>query len=268
MTADVASPRAGGRRRRQPWPYAGEPLVPPDPGPGECACKRLDRLRAEFPHMLAAALRSLHVADRQTAAETLIRIRASARSDLVDAQDLGPAIRRQTIRDAGGTVLREPTAEPSRWRDPTDDNPRRRTAREINASRAVDPLHDLQRSRYITRRHSRAACRWLGDYERGQVELGSTLAHLGMPRGGGSSPAIPERVLIRLRRFEDACDWVGPGLCLHALLHVVLGWPDPLHHSVKSFAALRHIGEQVALGILVAALDRLADFYDPPDPNP
>jgi hypothetical protein len=279
LTADAASPRADGRRRRKPWPYAGEPLVPPDPGPGECACKRLDRLRAEVPHMLAAALQPIHAADRKVATETLIRIRASSRGDLVDAQDLGPAIRRQEIRNADGTVLREPSAVPAEWRDPSDTDPHRRTARKIAASRATDPLHDLQRSRYITRRHSRAARRWLDDYERSQVSIGSTVERIGMAVGapGADGMYCSETVLIRLSRWKAACAAVGK-LGVTAMAHVILGWPDPLHRDVKSFARRHHLGrrrkdgsteidERVALGILVAALDRLADFYDPPAPG-
>jgi hypothetical protein len=157
---------------------------------------------------------------------------------------------------------REPTAVPAEWRDPDDLNPNRRAARVVQGTRAVDPVYaaHLRAGSKITLRHVRAANKYLTDYEMGIL---------------GSRPNAPERVggtraAGAMYPSEEQCARVRSILIAHQALgaaatqilrHVVLGIPDPLRRDAASYARRFGMDPKLAMGLLVAALERLAEHY-------
>lgn len=182
------------------------------------------------------------------------RIR-SLLSDDADDHRAVPSIRKATITDHTGRVLREPTAERGEWIDPDDMRPNRRTPKMVSGFRAIDVLQSARkRNSLITKKHIKAA-----QHLRQAYDLGIEGARPGYVRpevgtayyGGQSGPQ--EMQLMALQSYENARAALGP--LFPILLHVVL-----LNLEVTTF---RNLGRQ-AMGYLVAALDALVDHYDPP----
>jgi hypothetical protein len=183
------------------------------------------------------------------------------------ATDKGPAIRQRPVLAADRvTVLREAQVEPADWIDPDDSNPIRREARRVSGVRVVDALSQMhKRSGLVSKRHLKAARAWAADYE-----FGPAGARPGAERGmTGSAPSgfgpaqYPEEARVqRVSRYNAACATLGETgtLILH---HVVLGIPDPNRRDVASLARRLHWRQEIVQGYLLAALDRLADFYVP-----
>lgn len=178
--------------------------------------------------------------------------------------DTGPSLRCKPVLAADGTVLREPTAEITQWRDPDDDRPQARQPRVIQGARAADPLLAMhQRGGLVTTAHMQAADRLRDDYETGIMGARLSGNPLALGAGGPKPGQYPDEArLFALEAVREAFAAVGAnGTAL--LLHVVLGVPDPMRRDVHSYAAARGIEDRVARGMLIAVLDRLAEHYAP-----
>jgi hypothetical protein len=178
--------------------------------------------------------------------------------------DLGPAIRLRTIVDAAGHELRPATAVLSEWLDPSDDNPMRRAAKTVAGARAANPLANMAaRSGLVTLAHLAAAERLSSDAElvggaapgRGNPWMrlsGATVA------GAGVSPS--ERALAATSRVRAAMAAIGDERSRSLVGHV-LGFAGPERRDVASWARGNGMSAPIATGMLVAALDRLSDYY-------
>jgi hypothetical protein len=148
--------------------------------------------------------------------------------------------------------------ELAEWRDPTDDNPNARTPKTVKAYRRVDVLATLyKRGGLVTLEHRAGAERYRTAYEVG---------HEGAV--GGGSGGRGERVqecyqpggptmarLDQLSVYRAATQAVGPTLS-GVLMHVVL-----LNSDVTGWAEWRGVRREVAMGFLIAALDRLCEHF-------
>ena len=158
---------------------------------------------------------------------------------------------------------RPPTAVRTAWRDPDDNDPNRRNARVVHGTRAYDAVLAAanRAGSLVTARHVKASQRYLSDYEVGVLgarpDAGERLP--GTRSEGACYPS--ERQCDALRVVLNAQKAVGV-MATQALRHVVLGIPDPEHRNVASYARRHGMDPKVAMGILVVALDGLADFYE------
>lgn len=189
--------------------------------------------------------------------------RAERLRQLHEAEDQpAPAIRRTAVVAADGAVLREPTAERAAWREPDDTNRFRRTAPLVQGWRrhsVLDRLYRVScsRSGLLRREHVRAGDRYALDAE----EAGGGAATLRYqadvvrvapgPREGGNPRAASAQ-----RRLAEARAVLGESATT-VLDLVVVGNVD-----VKAVAGRLECPEKVAMGRLVAALDRLVEHYD------
>lgn len=185
--------------------------------------------------------------------------------------DLGPKVRRLGLdsrpegEDSRPLVVREPTVMQATWRDPDDSNPHRRSAAEIVAMRAADPLRVMhRRGGLVTLKHIAAAERLLDAFEVGAFGAGEGRGRpLVSAGGGGRAKDYPaERVLNALQEFRSAMACLSP-VQARMIGHVVLGVPDPERRDVAAFAARHDLNEAFCRGLLVAALDALVQFYFP-----
>jgi hypothetical protein len=185
------------------------------------------------------------------------------------AEPMVPSVQLETVignmvqivegrRQAVHGLIREPLAVRGEWDDPFDQNERSKTARQVHHVRRNDPLLNLHlRSKAeVTDRHIRSAEQFRDDYEIGILgarpprhgnSTGSTAA------GGG----LTEMQMLAADAYRRARSSVGESQC-RILDAVVLGLDN-----VSSYAAKVNVSEQVAKGYLIAALDRLADHYEP-----
>ena len=157
-----------------------------------------------------------------------------------DADVLVPAI--QLANDA---VMRDA------WDDPTDTGRRGTYVRMVHGYRRSDPLITLHRRspREITVQHLRAAERLRDDHELGEG------VNLGVGAGGEAGPLDVQ--LSARSRYRAAVAAVGPSLCAILLPVVLSAW------TVKQWSEERGMSETKAAGYLIAALDRLRDYYEP-----
>lgn len=179
------------------------------------------------------------------AATQLARARRVGRDiGVKDGVDFGPMGR-------PGTVVME-------WRDPADMNRQTKNPKTIRGSRRVDILVTMmKRGSPIDLWHVAGANSWRLDYE-----IGIEGAHPGRdpdapardPHGPASDPEAAR--LDALGRFRRAMQAVGQSLSA-VLVHVVLVGQD-----VTTFAKWKGIKQEHAMGYLVAALDRLVEFYE------
>lgn len=157
---------------------------------------------------------------------------------------------------------RAPTAVAAKWRDPDDLNAGRRSPREIKGTRASDPLVALSNrsGSLVTAAHLRAAGRFLADYEVGVLGARQNMPEKAGGRGSPGAMYPSEQQCARLRSVQIAERAVGP-TGVRILHHVVCGIPDPLRRDVASYARRFGINAQVAMGLLVATLERLVEHY-------
>lgn len=170
-----------------------------------------------------------------------------------------PSIRVRRITGADGIDIRGPTARPSEWRDPDDDNPRRREPLKVRGFRRACVLETIRgRGSPITMEHMIAADLLLNAYELGELgarpgwqrEMNAGLA-------GYSSGSPPSELrLIHLRAYEAVKVRLGRSL-FPILDHVVLK-----NRDLTSYAKKRRVHRHAAVGILIAALDTLVDHYE------
>lgn len=175
--------------------------------------------------------------------------------------DTGPPIRGAVLA-ADGTTIRSATAVAAEWIDPDDDG-RGRTPRVVRGMRAACPLITIhQRGGLVTSGHLKAVTRFQDDWEIGVgAQTGERRAV-----GGGGSPAdsyAEDRRLDAVARTTAALRAIG-GRGALIVLHVVLGEPDRERRDVAAFASRHRLNVQVAMGMLISALDRLEEYYFPP----
>lgn len=169
---------------------------------------------------------------------------------------LAPAAQRHAVVDsATGDVIRGPRVERAEWRDPTDLDPHRRHARTVSGFRRVDVLRNLHaRGGLVTPQHLVVAERLTADYEIGIA--GASLRDPSQPAIRSTAGGPGDAQLAAATRYREAVEAVGPS-AYAVLTPVVLdNW------TVRELAARRGVGQQVALGLLIAALDRLVEWYD------
>lgn len=201
--------------------------------------------------------RAVGLAIASSRSRSLDAQRRRVRALLEDDDAIGravPTVRTQEIVGPSGELIRPPTAERAEWRDPDDMAPNRRTVRMVSSWRFSDVLAKQAKiNSQINKRHIRAANHLRRDYE-----LGVAGARPGYQRpairdasfGPGSGPT--EATALALLRYDRARRAVGP--LFEILLHVVIGNNDA--------ASYRGMGRQAA-GYLLAALDALAEHYEP-----
>lgn len=169
---------------------------------------------------------------------------------------LAAAAQRHAVADpVTGEIIRDPRVERAEWRDPTDLDPHRRHARLICGFRRVDVLRNLHaRGGLVTPQHLVAAERLTADYE---ISIaGASLRDPSQPAIRSTAGGPGDAQLAAATRYREAVEAVGPA-AYAVLTPVVLdNW------TVRELAARRGVGQQVALGLLVAALDRLVEWYD------
>jgi hypothetical protein len=169
-----------------------------------------------------------------------------------------PTIRRTTITDRDGKIIREPKAEFGSWRDPEDTSPNRRKPKLIDGYRAADALITLKkRGGQITPLHLQAATILRSSYELGELGArpGYERPEVGSPQFGPTDGPAMMR-LDSLKRYREAKQAV-PRSQWPILEHVVIK-----NASVASYGAAHHMRRDQAVGYLIAALDCLVDHYD------
>lgn len=172
------------------------------------------------------------------------------------------AVQRRDISAADGTILRTARVEVGEWRDPDDTVALERGAdgkrhqRTVKGYRVVDPILHLHRRSpgEVTERHVRSANRLRDDYE---AHLGANSGRAPRVSGGGSGWEPADYQIDAISRVSAAFNAVGPSMW-HVLMPVVIhGW------TVGRLAEARGSSAHRVQGYLVAALDRLADHYEP-----
>jgi hypothetical protein len=162
-----------------------------------------------------------------------------------------------TRRVAVERTIREPLAVEAQWNDPDDKNERSKTPRQVIGKRRSDPLMMLlnRRDSSVTKHHMAAAERYRADYEVG--ELGARPDQtVGFASVSAGSPGGPTQVrLDALKRYRDAKRALGRSSA--GLLHTVL----IERIDITTNAEERGISRHVAMGMLIAALNRLEEHY-------
>ncbi len=146
------------------------------------------------------------------------------------------------------------------WRDPADNNPNARKPKTVRGHRRYDVLRGLKDGGdLVTIQHVATADRYRLDYEVGHEGAN--------PGGEGGLVRVDQayqedgpthRRLAAMARYREATVAVGQTLNV-ILVHVVL-----LNRDVTSYAVPRNIRREIAMGYLVAALDRLLEHYGEP----
>jgi hypothetical protein len=172
-----------------------------------------------------------------------------------------PAIQRRQITTANGAVLREPMVEHAEWRDPDDLNPNARAPRVVVAFRRVDQLLKLaEAGTGITDEHVTAGQRFMRDAEAADgARPGRDLAE-GRIDGAQSGPG--DSRLFALRRYREAVQAVGQRGS--AIVTLVVVENCTISDLARRLGVKQHYA---ALGMLIAALDRLAEHYWPKAPR-
>ena len=140
----------------------------------------------------------------------------------------------------------------AQWDDPDDTGRRGTYSRVIAGHRRADPLVTMHRRspHEVTTRYLHAAERLRDDHEIGEgVSTGG--------RGPGGHVGPTDAMLDARARFRAARDGVGPELW-RVLAPIALdGW------TVSYWAAYHGWAEGKAAGLLIGALGRLHDHYNP-----
>ena len=185
--------------------------------------------------------------------------------DFLAREDGGPPeIRRRQIREAGpaGVLLREATAVKSSWADPDDANERAKTARLVLGLRAAGPL-DHMRSPSITEAHRKAASRFAATVETimsaGYGSRARTPDGMPVTKATACAP-LTERALAAIGEHRAACQALG--IIATALLMRLLVEGRTIREIADEPADDQaRQRREVALGRVVAGLDRLVEHY-------
>lgn len=162
-------------------------------------------------------------------------------------------------RVAKEVMLRKPIAERASWDDPDDQNTRSKAPRQVYGYRRPNVLRAMHlRSGNVTKKHLDAAEKLIDLQEiAAGARPGEERAEV---RSSNMPTAISERQLAAIDMFNSAMDAVGrAGNNGRRIVEaIVLNGVDlstwALHHACsRDFAA----------GQLVAAMDRLVEFFEP-----
>ena len=166
-------------------------------------------------------------------------------------EELAPAAQRKSVVAQDGTVLREPVVTMSTWAEPGNT-----TTKLVTGYRRTDSLLTLhQRGELITNNHLIIADRYVRDYEVG-MEGGRPGYDRLLAIQSGFHGVEPSRMRLNaLQRLRAANKSVGTSLL--PILHDVV----VKNTTLKDWAQRNRVNAQVALGRLVATLDRLSDHY-------
>jgi hypothetical protein len=126
--------------------------------------------------------------------------------------------------------------------------------------RRADPLLRMfqnGRGRTVTRTHLIAARRFSEDYEVGVEGACCRAGDTVIVDGGGGGLDISDTRLDALARYRGACDAMGPSLRGVAQAMALHRW------SLVRMATVCVVSEDQASVLVVAALDRLSDWYWP-----
>jgi hypothetical protein len=169
-----------------------------------------------------------------------------------------PEIQRFAVLNPAKAVVRPPIAERAEWDDPSDQNTRSKTSRQVLGFRRCDPLITLNKRspKEITEHHLTAVERFRDDHEIAQGATGG--GDITGVRGFALSSGPSERQLIAMDAYRGALDGVGRRLG-QILVSVALNGCD-----LKTYAERTAQSEHVVKGYLIAALDRLVDVYESP----
>ena len=145
---------------------------------------------------------------------------------------------------------------PAVWTDPEQRNKFSKTPEKVVGFRRVDEMVRLEKRGTITKLHLAAGIKLRDDYEIGELggRQGLDLTEI---RTGGDGGTPSQVRLDALARYRGAVQAVGPRLST-IMLHVVIS-----NGTVTSWAERRVMSLSRATGYLEAAMDRLADHYDP-----
>jgi hypothetical protein len=155
-------------------------------------------------------------------------------------------------------LIREPIAERGHWDDPTDVNERSKSPRQQHGYRRADPIATLHARQplKVTRRHVRVCERLRDDSE---ISSGARPGDgLGGLNGSSSSDGPTAAACMATESLRRAKAAVGPSLWKIVDSIVLSGV------SIKVYSTNRRITEHNTKGYLMAALDALVDFYEPP----
>jgi hypothetical protein len=183
-----------------------------------------------------------------------------APAEIIDGRDLGPAIRRKTIAEASGAVLRLPTAAEAEWHEPSDPMS---TAKPpvVHGARAMTGLDHLAARRSdISAGHLAAAARYARTVETIMSAGYGSAARLpnGLPPGISAAAIDPAtRALGAVAEHRDAVQVLG--LRASALLWdlVVDG------KGVILIAKTEGVYRPLLVELLIGALNRLVKHYWP-----
>ena len=145
------------------------------------------------------------------------------------------------------------------WRDPEDNNPNRRTAKVIHGFRARDQVDILVENGTFNRNQAYAAKRFRTLYELGEVGLKASPNLLEAKVGFESSGGPSEQRLMWLQAYRQMCQALRPGN-VRVLLAIVIGG-----QRVKDYAARERMRPTFASGVLLGAVQFLADYFKEQD---
>ena len=218
----------------------------PDPSaPGSViAGKRYDRMRAIAPVLLAALIADVEPGQVGAAPQRTAKSRADSAVPHLNAD---------------GTIRQPSRVAAAQWRDPDDTQAMERDERgrahqaTVKGYRVADPLDRLP----CEADHHKAARRLRQDWERGSG------ARSGGPSekvDGGTRDHDSGAAQLQARRdYEDAVAAVGIRACAYVLPVVLAGW------TVADLVGRLGGNAMATQGRVMAGLDRLAEWYFPPD---
>ena len=158
-------------------------------------------------------------------------------------EELAPAAQRNPVKGH-----REALVEHDTWTEPANAN------RRVSGYRRVDTLLTLfKRGEFFQKQHLIIADRYRKDFE---LSIGAKPGFEKVQAGTGFNSTTPSQVQLNAsRRIRLAQSAIGPSL-LPIVHEIVI-----LNHTVTAWAEKRHMNTQMALGRLIAGLDRLGDYY-------
>ena len=251
---------ATGRRRTQPWPYACEILVCPDPvvdDPG-----RATRLWSRYPRMTQIMIAEAKRLDQVARDKRAIRLAIANKLN-----PLVPAVVTRAVLDDQGDVLRGPLYGRSVWDDPRDHGQLSETGEytpptQITGLRRVSMLQYLRghEGSALSDDHVTAGRIYEDDCEASQkgVYPGSPQHEVRAGYGPGDYATVRAASDRSFKAAGEAVGTIGRDLLEHVvLLHLKPGkWAEK-----RAADRTTPTDRKVIMGRLVALLDILVEHY-------